>query len=592
MTERESEELYEELRRKLEGYGSTPPPDMWAAIQRQLPPGAPKGPAQPLPRPALRRRWALALLLLIGVVVVVGVLAIRPASRPEVATLPAAHNEKDVLGRLATAADASQPAATPQPDTHTSSTSQLASPADAAANGRFDAAEAKSAAPAMPEASSGSVAAASAATAAASQWPAAGRPQPAALAGTVTAAAPRRQRTGSRFDSQLLRNTQPLQPAIGSASDAPGQQPARHAGQPAPTSSSGVAARSLAAALLPDSSISSAEAARLLTAAANAPQPATATARMQPDSAENRRLQTDEGQQAVAGSLRSTIPASQGSAGIRQPATDLHLALLFPVGNLLPRAAQVLPFAAALPAVQPVAVAPQVPRPASRWAVELLAGPAISYRRLEASDSASLSTLERPALTFAGQMQVRYTLTPRLSVSAGLGYATYGTRLNLLLQPPRDTSSALRPAQPLQQRDTYRYFTLPLQAQYRLGGQTRLRYGLTAGAALEMYAGGRTSGSTACTCSQQQTWSATNSPYRRLGVSLTAGLDVRYALTPRLHLLLQPTGRYGLVSIVAPGTTAPSPIPPPGGNPLPPTTLPARHPFAAGLLTGFSFDLR
>ncbi|AII50587.1 hypothetical protein N008_01135 [Hymenobacter sp. APR13] len=267
----------------------------------------------------------------------------------------------------------------------------------------------------------------------------------------------------------------------------------------------------------------------------------------------------------------------------------MRLALLFPVGSLLPRVAQLPQFAAELPVVQPVTMAPQVPRPASRWAVEVLAGPAISYRQLGATDSTSLSALERPALTFAGQMQVRYALTPRLSMSAGLGHTTYGTRLNLLLQSRRDSAGTL---QSVQQRDTYRYFTLPLQAQYQLGGQTRLRYGLTAGAALEMYAGGRTSGSTACTCSQQQTWSATNSPFRRLGVSLTAGLDVRYALTPRLHLLLQPTGRYALVSIVAPGTVVPAPMPPSGGNPPPSTTLPARHPFAAGLLTGFSFDLR
>ncbi|WBO85479.1 porin family protein [Hymenobacter yonginensis] len=260
----------------------------------------------------------------------------------------------------------------------------------------------------------------------------------------------------------------------------------------------------------------------------------------------------------------------------------MQLALLFPVGSLLPRVAQLPQFAAELPVVQPVTVAPPVPRPASRWAVEVLAGPTISYRQLGATDSASLSALERPALTFTGQLQVRYTLAPRLSVSAGLGYATYGTRLNLLLQPPRDTAGTLPPAQPLQQRDTYRYFTLPLQAQYQLGGQTRLRYGLTAGAALEMYAGGRTSGSTACTCSQQQNWSATNSPYRRLGVSLTAGLDVRYALTPRLHLLVQPTGRYALISVVSPVSTTPSLTP----------SLPARRPFAAGLLTGFSFDLR
>jgi hypothetical protein len=265
-------------------------------------------------------------------------------------------------------------------------------------------------------------------------------------------------------------------------------------------------------------------------------------------------------------------------AGSRQPGTERQMALLFPVGSLLTRTAQLPQFAATLPIVQSVAVAPPLPRPVSRWAAEVLAGPAISYRQLGATDSASLSALERPALTFAGQLQVRYTLTPRLSMSAGLGYATYGTRLNLLLQPPRDSAGTL---QSVQQRDTYRYFTLPLQAQYQLGGQTRLRYGVAAGAALELYAGGRTSGNTPCTCSQQQNWSAKNSPYRRLGVSLTAGLDVRYALTPRLHLLLQPTGRYALVSVVAPGT-APSLTP----------SLPARRPFAAGLLTGFSFDLR
>ena len=269
--------------------------------------------------------------------------------------------------------------------------------------------------------------------------------------------------------------------------------------------------------------------------------------------------------------------AANQLAGNARVAGPEALARFAAAASLVPRTMlfQQLPLEA--PSVRAAALAPQLqlPHPPSRWAVEVLAGPTVNHRRLGPTDSASISRLERPALAYAGQLQLRYTLTPRLTLSGGLGYTEYATRLNLLLRQQRrnDTTGIISTTtKAVQQRDTYRYFTVPVRLHYQLGSSTRLRYALVAGASLDIYAGGRT---TACSCEQQQTWSMAGSPYQRLGLSLTAGVDVRYTLTPRLTLLAQPLSRYSLLSISA-GTPA----------------LPPRYPFAVGLLTGFSFDLR
>ncbi|MBD2715208.1 outer membrane beta-barrel protein [Microvirga sp. STR05] len=231
------------------------------------------------------------------------------------------------------------------------------------------------------------------------------------------------------------------------------------------------------------------------------------------------------------------------------------------------------------PVVQLVVLDSVVPRRPSRWALEVLAGPALAYRRLGADSANSTSQYERPAVAFAAQVQARYSLTPRLYLTGGVGYATYSTHLDLVLRQRQRDSAATTVDRAIRQRDVFRYFTLPVQVQYQLQRRGRLQYGVLGGVLLDVYAGGRTSGSTPCTCEQQQSWSSADSPYRRVGLSLSAGLDLRYALTPRLTLLAQPMGRYSVLSVSDSDKNS-SPA------------LPARHPFAVGLLTGFSFNLR
>lgn len=284
---------------------------------------------------------------------------------------------------------------------------------------------------------------------------------------------------------------------------------------------------------------------------------------------------------AVAPQSGQSISSSVEASRVVEPANLPYSAsgALARTSALLPLSLRAVPVqrqALGAPAVQAVELASVVPHRPGRWALEVLAGPTLSYRQL-ASDSANgISQYERPAAAFAAQVQARYALTPRLYLAGGIGYAEYRTQLNLLLQQ-RQRRDSITVTRAVKQRDVYRYFTVPVQVQYQLGGRGRLQYEAQAGASLDVYAGGRTSGSTACTCEQQQNWSSGSAPYRRLGLSLSAGLGVRYALTPRLTLLAQPMGRYSVLSISDTNTSTP---------------LPARRPFAVGLLTGFSLNLR
>lgn len=253
-------------------------------------------------------------------------------------------------------------------------------------------------------------------------------------------------------------------------------------------------------------------------------------------------------------------------------------------------------------APQSVTLVPSLlPRPfASRWAVQVVAGPALTYRALNSTLSLGpvsstsppliykpangtyppVATLERPALGSAAQITVRRTLGGHWSLSAGLGYAEYASALALqqvhtttnrfLLNSPDSISSTS-----IHRRDTYRFVTVPVRVGYAWTLSGRWRVGVLAGADAAVYVGGSSTEGSSCVC-QSQTWSFANSPYRRLSVGASLGAEVRYRLGAdgRWELLAQPTATY-LLTPLAPATTA----------------YYQRHLFGGAALLGVAFNL-
>jgi hypothetical protein len=265
--------------------------------------------------------------------------------------------------------------------------------------------------------------------------------------------------------------------------------------------------------------------------------------------------------------------ATDELAGLsNQPAAADSLALKPVALGLLP--------ALALPALvaQPDSAKPW-PR-ARRWSVLVLAGPTLSYRTLGAAPALAarhpdFARLERPALGFGAQVQVRRVLSGRWALGAGLGYHEYATRLALSV-----IDSSNRSSRSVHQRDVYRVLTLPVQFSYALGApHGRLAWALLAGAEPSWYQGGRSTEGSDCGC-QQQVYpldSAKTNPYRPLSLALSLGLDLRYrlgGLASRWQWVVQPTARYIATPFVrneAVGFTR-------------------RQPWSLGLLTGISWD--
>jgi hypothetical protein len=234
------------------------------------------------------------------------------------------------------------------------------------------------------------------------------------------------------------------------------------------------------------------------------------------------------------------------------------------------------------PLPAPLAETPDSTRPAlpvRRWALLATAGPTLSYRTIGATPSVlgrrpDFAHLERPALGFGAQVQVRRVLSGRWALAVGLGYQEYATRLAL---QQVDSGRATH----ISQRDTYRLLTLPVQLSYALGvPRGRLAKALLLGAEVGWYRGGRSTEGSDCHC-QQQTYSATatDSLYAAHSLALSLGLDLRYRIggpASRWQWLVQPTGRYVLTPFVKPSTSGFS----------------QRQPFSLGLFTGFSWDIR
>ncbi|WP_216688378.1 outer membrane beta-barrel protein [Hymenobacter siberiensis] len=234
---------------------------------------------------------------------------------------------------------------------------------------------------------------------------------------------------------------------------------------------------------------------------------------------------------------------------------------------------------------QPVAVVPgPLPRPfASRWAVQVVAGPALTYRSLTTATSAAtqqstsppfvyisanstatpIATLERAALGSAAQVTVRRTLGEHWSLSAGLGYAEYASGL-ALQQVHYTVSNHMGPTPDsattsIHRRDTYRFVTVPVRVGYGWTLSGRWRVGLLAGAEAAVYVGGsNTEGST----------------YHRVSLGASLGAEARYRLgRGRWELLAQPTATY----LLSPLTNY--------------TPYYQRHLFGGAALLGVAFNL-
>lgn len=277
-----------------------------------------------------------------------------------------------------------------------------------------------------------------------------------------------------------------------------------------------------------------------------------------------------------------------------------------------------LPGGATPAAPKPVevpALPPLVPTVVSRWAVQFVAGPGLTYRHLGSSPlsyttlttlapaptspatssgnirpvvvsttTTSSSGLERPALGYGAQLSVRRTLTPHWTLSAGLGYAEYATQLALrqvnASQITRSNydfafldSLSRTDGTTIRQRDTYRFLTVPLRAGYAWTTGPRWQVGLLGGIDAAIYLGGTTTEGSACAC-QPQAWRASGSPYRSLSLAASLGAEVRYRLAGPWQLLAQPTASYLLTPLAKPVS----------GYSI-------RHLFGATALLGVSYDL-
>lgn len=581
MTDREPDDLYDALRDRLTDFGQEPPAPLWANIRAQLPP--------PVAAPQLRRRArrralaALALLLLVGLSTwqwwpPSGQPNGKPAARivakqsvvtgweaPGIITIPTGSGRsEEPVARPITPGQLASP----------NGGAGLARPAagsTAAASARFEADAGRLKAGSIATAT-GVAATASRPTSASGSAPAASthKPEIAALArahpsGRATA------RAMSNKDGQGGTGRYALNPAA--------RLPARHdkkssaaalrtIGNPTALTSrySDLAQASPHQLPMPKDGISAPSATN---AGATALAPAPVERRTAAEIAAAQLQITGAAGEAAIGTTLPVVTSDVAGAAAPTAASREALAQLGPRPVLL--AAQESATAATparvLPGPDPAPVPAATLR---RWAVQVLAGPALTYRLLgtraalaavpssppyyyptvvtTSTTTTDLARLERPALSGGVQASLQYALTKRWDLRVGLGYSEFATRLALQQVRTGNFSRSVDSTTSIRQRDAYRFLTVPVRLGYGRDLSARWRVSLLGGLDAAFYLGGSTTEGSPCAC-QPRTWGLTGSPYRAFSVGASLGGELRYRLSERWALLAQPTGTYLLTPL-------------------------------------------
>ncbi|MBJ6111382.1 hypothetical protein JAO73_20345 [Hymenobacter sp. BT523] len=576
MTDREPDDLYDALRRRLADHGQEPPAPLWANIRAQLPP--------PVAAPQLRKRRhkrtaAALLLLLLAVVGTAGWQWWRVGQRRELAQQAA--RRADQQNQLATL----QPGTAPAPG--------------AARSGSASEGPVAGVAPASGAASFSAPASATPAVAAAGEAaPGATTPRN-AVAGNGTGLVSGPSSTGAAVASGAI--TAASRPAVKTATGrtegiAMVGRSARKGRFAAVLAKPGAGDQEAASAARPGQAWRPVNAAAV-TVAAVAPRGAVSGAGRMNDNGATPVNQSGLASGEIGGTQAAAVAGMSSSEAASSTWT----------GPLASRRAVLSPVEmAALRLALPADTLPRLPAvPVRRWAVQVVGGPAYTYRHLSQSNDLASNALSSPtpntirSYDTAGNvreqqeqagtglalaLQVRRVLSGRWSLSTGLGYQEYA------LQRTYDEVKAItssippvvvsNPRPPITTyvftqstyRDTYRFLTVPVRLSYVLGATKKISYAFSGGADAAFYLGGNSAGSDAA----RHAWGpSADGPNRALNLSLSGGLDVRYRVASRLELLAQPSATYFLSSLAKPVSG-----------------LTPRHLLGAGVLLGVSYDWR
>ncbi|HEX8327491.1 MAG TPA: hypothetical protein VF629_08115 [Hymenobacter sp.] len=560
MTERDPDPLYDALRKRLADYGQEPPAQLWAGIRAKLPP--------PVAQPQLRRRrrWSPALLLCL-------LLTVAGAAGWHWWRTAGSGSTAPTVAQTSTANKAAANAAANMGASAGPASSQAtASPAQAGAasieRSGFEANQhATASATLSADAASGAVAA--------------------TQAEEGSARSLRRKRSGSRTAAAALAGNTGARRASASQNrptDVAVQTRARRESLPAGEERAGAAAL------------------RTPTAAASPVGAATLASGTTPGDVTSAA--------GTADALATKASAASGASTLA--ATPANASDMASTEQVAPKTVAL----ASLPYPEPVVMArPDTTRfmpvvVARRWAALVLAGPAVTYRKLgnnSFNDSApfptpntaapnaytynsrsanQVATKETADVGFGVQVQVRRQLSGRWGLGTGLGYQEYATQTTVAALSNADFNNTptgvgssappppLPPITPVEtkHRDTYRFITVPVRLSYALGHPAgRFRYGLLAGLDAALYVGG----SSPAANGQVKTWSTADGTYHPLNASFSAGLDLRYRLFPRWDVVAQPTATYFLNSL-----------------PRPISGLTPRYLLGTGVQFGVSYDFR